>query len=174
MAQLTRLSARLAHIHPAVFVAICFGWFFVPSALPAVGFNILGGLVFLFNFTYGPLWTHGVYSASELTKGNVARWQMIFIASEALCLLTAASFFIAPVPEGEVIAEVSKYLAYAFVVVQLIAWWIAARAFVSVPRGDESPRWLSNTAAVYWLIWAAPIGAWVLRPHIRELRRSLR
>jgi len=173
MHKLKRLSARLAHIHPAIFLALCLAWLIVPIALPTISFSVRGGVAFLLSFVVGPLWTHGVYSASVLANGRTARWQTIFIASETLCLLTAASFFIAPVPDGEMIAEVSKYLGYAFFGMQFAAWWIATREFVSVPRGDNSPRWVHNPGAVYWLLWSAPIGVWVLRSHIRELKRSL-
>lgn len=173
MAQLARLSARLAHIHPVLFLGLCLGWLIVPSALPTFSLSTLCGILFLLNFVVGPLWSHGIYSASVLAKGGEARWQIVFVASEALCLLTAASFFISPVPDGEfLIAAVSKYLAYAFFGLQFVAWWLAARAFVAAARRqDDSPRWLHNTAAIYWLLWAAPIGVWVLRSHLRELKR---
>ena len=173
MVQLTRLSARLAHVHPGIFLALCLGWLIVPSALPTVGVNVLGGVVFLLGFVFGPLWAHGIYSASVLAKNGVARWHIVFFASQALCLLTAASLFIAPVPEGEMIAEASKYLGYAFFGFQFVAWWLATRAFVSVPRRTDSPSWVHNPVAVYWLLWSAPIGVWVLRSHIRELKRPL-
>jgi hypothetical protein len=172
MAQLARLSARFAHIHPVLFLGLCLGWLMVPNALRTFSFSTLCGVLFLLSFIVGPLWAHGIYSASVLAKGGEARWQIVFVASETLCLLTAVSFFIAPVPDGEMVAAVSRYLAYAFFGLQLVAWWLAARAFVAAARRqDHSPRLLHNTAAIYWLLWAAPIGVWVLRSGIRDLKR---
>jgi len=176
MAQLTRLSAPFATIHPAVFLALGVGWLVIPTALGITSARVLFGLVFVLNLIPA-LWVHGVYSLSVLESDQKARWQPLFVATEFLSLLVGISFFTDPLVEQIFVSEkffqiMPVRLSYLFFGAQLFSMWIAARAFVLVPRDADAPRWLHSKWGVFCCLFATQIGVWLLRPYVRGRKQA--